>query len=225
MSVIPVEEALREWADQLKGEINVCLPAVVEKYDEDTGRITARPAVRYNWILEDTDERVTQRFPAIPNVPVAFPRWGDFGITAPLAPGDHVLLVFADRSIDEYVATGSEDSTPQDVRRFDLTDAVAFPTNIAAAPGTLGPDMVVGSDTSRVTLKPNGDIIIEGTNIKLGEGATEAVLKGDAFVSALVTLFNSHTHPDPASGSTGTPSTPLTSGMFAAGKSTKVKTE
>lgn len=167
MSQIEFEEALDELVDQALGRINVALPAVVLSYDEGTNTCTVRPAVRAHYIDEDTEERIAVRMPPIPRVPVATPMFGGlFELECPLAAGDHVLLLFADRSIDEYVATGGADNTPQDVRRFDLTDAVALPVRLR--PRTT-------NATTRVVIETDGTVTIEGTSIKLGDAATKAV--------------------------------------------------
>lgn len=49
-------------------------------------------------------------------------------------------------------------------------------------------------------------IVVDGTNIELGEGAVEKLVKGTAFMAA----FNTHKHPDPVSGETGPPSALMT---------------
>lgn len=84
----------------------------------------------------------------------------------------------------------------------------------------------VGTNTIDITPLADGTVEIDGTNIKLGASATQAVLKGDAFLTELVTAFNLHTHIDPLSGNTGTPTVPLVVATnFPTSKSTKVKTE
>lgn len=55
-----------------------------------------------------------------------------------------------------------------------------------------------GATQATVRLRPDGTIVLDGTKIELGAGATEAVVLGDAFK----TLFNAHVHPDPVSGNT-----------------------
>lgn len=49
-------------------------------------------------------------------------------------------------------------------------------------------------------------VVVDCKNIELGAGATEAVIKGNAFQQ----LFNSHTHPTPA-GPSSAPTLPMTS--------------
>jgi len=63
----------------------------------------------------------------------------------------------------------------------------------------VGPDLDAPITTitltgTEATIKTTGTMTIEGSAVKLGEAATESVLKGDAFAL----LYNAHTHP-PAS--------------------------
>lgn len=59
-------------------------------------------------------------------------------------------------------------------------------------------------------------VTVVGTDIKLGGGGGEKAVVLSDFISD----FNSHTHPDPVSGTTGTPTTPVTDRI-----STKTKVE
>lgn len=180
MSAVEPEEALDELVDHILGRVNVALPGVVVSYDESTQRVNVRPAVRAHYIDEDTEERVAVRYPIIPQVPVAMMRFGGvFEVDAPLAAGDEVLLLVADRSIDEYVATGQADNTPQDLRRFDWTDAIALPVKLRPR---------AAAATARVVVDTSGNITVEGTSIKLGDSAVKAVALAPDVASNLAAI-------------------------------------
>ena len=66
-----------------------------------------------------------EELPVIPNVPVWFPRGGGASITWPVAAGDGCLLVFSERSLDEWKGGGGQ-VTPDDPRKHGLSDAIAF---------------------------------------------------------------------------------------------------
>jgi len=66
------------------------------------------------------------------------------------------------------------------------------------------------------TVTASGTATVEGSTVKLGAGASEAVVKGDTFKK----LFDQHIHPTPI-GPSGPPSQPLSPSAL----STKVKTE
>lgn len=62
---------------------------------------------------------------------------------------------------------------------------------------------VYDSKGSKVHLKSDGTIVVDGTKIELGSGVLKKLVTED-FISA----FNSHTHPAPG-GATSTPTTPV----------------
>lgn len=69
---------------------------------------------------------------------------------------------------------------------------------------------IQAKDNTKIVLKLDDEkVIIDAESIELGEGASEALVLGDAFQS----LFNSHTHSgvDPGGGTSGPPSQSMTS--------------
>lgn len=70
--------------------------------------------------------------------------------------------------------------------------------DIRSKPG--GGECFITLDGSSGTITIDGD-----TEIKLGAMAAEKLVKGTSFL----TLYNAHTHPDPVSGTTGTPTAPM----------------
>jgi hypothetical protein len=224
MSQIEPEEAFEELAQNILGRVNVALPGVVESYDESTNTATVRPAVRLHRIDEDTEERIAERHPAIPQVPVARPQFGSyFELECPLQAGDHVLLLVCDRSIDGYVQTGNADNIPQDVRRFDWSDAVALPVWVRSHEQA----------TARVVVATDGTITVEGTNVKLGASAIKAVaLAPDvatnltAIATTLSPLAAAWAATQPAGGPvTAPPATPIVPYTPTSTASTKVTSE
>lgn len=63
--------------------------------------------------------------PTIINVPVCFPvgMGGAAQVTVPLQEGDDCLLLFSQRSIENWLS--GSDQAPDDPRQHDLTDASA----------------------------------------------------------------------------------------------------
>jgi hypothetical protein len=109
------------------GEMFVALPGAVQVYDPVTQTADVLPMVTPHVVFEDGNEDVDM-LPVIPSVPVAFPRGGGAYITFPIVPGDLVLLVFCDRSIDKYkTGGGTVPIPPIDLRQHDISDAVAIP--------------------------------------------------------------------------------------------------
>lgn len=104
--------------DLVRGEISgihTSAPGVIISYD--AGRATVQPSIKY----KVEDGRVLDA-PLIVNVPVYFPGVEGRSITFPVKPGDHCWLMFAERSIDDWLLGGESD----DPRKYDLTDCSAF---------------------------------------------------------------------------------------------------
>lgn len=106
------------------------ITAVNTGNDGELLSIDVLPLIRQTLSQENTDALVYRDLPILTNVPVVFPHStvSGFSLTIPIQIGDQVLVVIADRSIDEWQASGGtgrpvESTTP---RSHDLTDAIAI---------------------------------------------------------------------------------------------------
>jgi len=116
-----IRAALRAHA----ADLHVAIPASVERVDLALGQVDARPLVKD--LVGDQEAALRAlAMPVITNVPIVWPGAGGCRLTFPLAVGDTVLLLFADRSLDVWLAKGGE-VDPGDPRRHALSDAVAIP--------------------------------------------------------------------------------------------------
>lgn len=182
-----------------RGTISTAIPATVLAYDPVLQRVTAKPTVSRFRVDSETEILVPVPMPAVANVPVAFPSSSGFAITWPLAVGDTVFLVLADRSIDEWRSTGNPENIPQDPRRFELTDAVAIP---GLRPFTRPIPPTGVSPTA---------MVLEGVEIRLGSSAAAMEVALAPLVAAVLAelkvWLDSHTHPAPG-GATSAPAVP-----------------
>lgn len=119
------QEVLRAALEYALGEVHTALPGRVEAYDPATQKADIKPLLQRLVATEEGDE-LLEELPVLPQVPVMFPRTQGAFITFPVAAGDHVLLVFNERSIDNFIAGDGEDTDPDEYRTHDLSDAVAF---------------------------------------------------------------------------------------------------
>ncbi len=122
----PLADVLRAAIAQALATVHVSLPAIVQSYDRTTQKVTVQVPIRSRYI-DDDGALQSEIVPAIPNVPVGFPSGTTWSFTGELVPGDVGRLLFAERSTDEWRAVGNADITAQDMRRFDLSDAVFLP--------------------------------------------------------------------------------------------------
>lgn len=119
----PLSDILRRAVDSGLASTHTQVPATVVEYDRETGRAKVQLIVSHVQRDPETNEREYYRPAQLVNVPVVFPSV----LTWPVANGDPGWVEFAERSMDEYKATGQTSTEPKDARRFDLTDAVFFP--------------------------------------------------------------------------------------------------
>jgi hypothetical protein len=118
---------LREAAAQAIDGLYVGMPGVVVKYDPVTQTADVLPLVHRPYINDD-GSRGSDVLPVLPGVRVMFPRGGGHFVSFPLLPGDGVLLMFMDRSIDDWeVGSGTVPVDPEETRQHDLSDAIALP--------------------------------------------------------------------------------------------------
>lgn len=180
---------LAETVAFTRGSIATAIPATVVSYDSARQTVTAKPTVSGRYKDPASGALLPFPLPTVANVPVAFPSATGFAITWPLAPGDTVFLVLADRSLDEWKSTGAAETVPLDTRRFDLTDAVAIP----------------GLRPFTRPIPPTGvsqiGMVLEGASIQLGSSAAADFVALNSKVlselNKIIVAFNAHAHSAP----------------------------
>lgn len=156
-----MEEVLRTAIEYFLEDTHVALPGRVEVYDASKQKVDVKPLIKRRIGTEEGEE-LLEELPIITDVPVIFPRSSTFFITFPIAAGDHVMLVFNERSIDKFVAGQGEDTDPDDFRMHDLSDAVAYPgfyPDVKALTDADSENMVLGlTNGVQIHIKPGGEI-------------------------------------------------------------------
>lgn len=119
-------------ADRLR-QVNTCMPGRINKYDPVTRKAEVQPLIK-----EKYADGTILTLPPISAVPVIMPATQSSGLALPIGLGDTCLLLFAQRSIDRWLAQGGI-SESADKRMHALSDAIAlvgiFPFNAAHADG------------------------------------------------------------------------------------------
>lgn len=160
-------------------ELHTSMPGIVESFDAENQLATIQPAIRRIFITRDGDKEilVPSDLPILINVPVIFPRGGGFSLTFPVTKGDECLLVFCERSIDNWHETGKV-KVPGAKRFHSLSDATAF-VGISSIPNKV-PDydptnLEIKKDDGSVSikLKENSDLDV------VAEGNMNATITGD----------------------------------------------
>lgn len=152
-------EVLQDQDLATSARIRVAMPAKVLSFD-GKHTVTAQIMIKQNI----NGQQVS--YPPIPDVPVSFLRAGGFSVTVPVRVGDEGTLLFYDRCIDGWYASGNE-SEIMDFRLHDLSDASFLPAGIVSQPNALGEVFSGGlslqtDDASTYLRVTNGKILIKG---------------------------------------------------------------
>lgn len=165
----------------VRGEISgihTSAPGKIISYEK--GRAVVQPAIKY----KVADGRVLDA-PLIVNVPVYFLGCEGRSITFPVKVGDPCWLMFAERSIDDWLLGGESD----DPRKFDLTDCSAF-VGMQQSRTHANDAIEINHGTCKVRIPENGPVSIN----------TDLIIGGISFLSHV------HGGVDPGGGTTSTPS-------------------
>lgn len=152
---------LRIASGQATRNVNTCLPGTILSYDAGRQMATVQPMFKLR--QPDGSE---EDMPILNAVPVIWPRSGGASMTFPVKRGDGCLVMFSQRSIDEYKSDGKL-TTPLDPRAHDLSDAVAIMGFVSFGAGGGSDDAVeIKFGDTTITVKEDG-VEIEGGNITI----------------------------------------------------------
>lgn len=195
-----IAEIVRAALDARVADLRVSLPGAIESFDPETQLASVRPLLHDTHEDEAGDE-VTEELPVIPNVPVQVYGAGELRLSFPVNPGDPCLLVFTDRSLDLWIERGGS-VDPVDVRRHNLTDAVAF-VGVRAKAGALAD---YDTDAAALRHADGTGVYVQSGRVDLGvKNASMSVALAEKVLTelstlktelaALVALYNTHVHP------------------------------
>ncbi len=150
-------------------DLHTCLPAKIVTIDYEQQKATVQPLIKERNRDAKANDKGLQDMPVIQGVPVIFPSANTGILTFPIKAGDIVLVVFSERSVDNFVfSDGVNPVDPDDFRKHNYTDAfcIAGLYPFKKALGIHPSDAVLrmNVDTANecsVSLKPNGDVIVD----------------------------------------------------------------
>ncbi len=102
--------------------MHTAMPGIVRSYDPDAQTVEVVPALLRKYVSEDK----AISLPVLTDIPVCFPSMGSSWVLFPINPGDTVMLIFSERSLDKW-HFGSGQIDPGLPHRFALKDAIAVP--------------------------------------------------------------------------------------------------
>jgi len=215
-----LETVIQTAIDSSLKELHTCLPAIVQSFDKTEQTVDVQPTIKRKIKGELVD------LPLLTGVPIRFPKTSDFSITWPIKTDDHVLVIFAERSIDNWLINGDLQSAG-DLRKHSLSDGFAIPMMYPQTDLISSFDdtnlQIRTSSGSGITLTPGGIIELNG-NADFVTAYTDLKIAFDQLKTDLnnfITIFNAHIHSGVttgpgSSGSSPTPGTPSTADMSGA---------
>jgi hypothetical protein len=149
IGTMPMDEVVREAIDA----------RLLSTYVAQPGRVTAINAeqtVEVQLLLQTRDMGATAAVDRaiLQRVPVAMPMGQGYSVKYPVAVGDLGLVLFADRSLDAYLASdGSQTVDPADTRAHSLNDAIFLPGLPTSSQNTTDgtTDLVISVGQDRAT--------------------------------------------------------------------------
>lgn len=171
---------MRRAHDNMSRSMHTCMPGTILSYDASSQMASVQPSLN----RQQPDGR-EEKMPVVNNVPVVWPRSGGASMTFPVKPGDGCLLLFAERSLDEWKSSGGE-VTPRDARRADLSDAVALMGFVHFGGGGGPSDAVeIKMGGSTVTMK-DGEVTMDAPTVNIKAPSTN--IEGNVSVTGNFTV-------------------------------------
>lgn len=123
----PTEKSLQSFDEALLKGVHTSYPGSIVSYDPESK--TCAVQIHYaDFYATEGPEVSREDWTPIEDVPVLFPRGGGWSITWPLKNGDPVLVVFCERSIDEWFASdGASELSPALQVTHDAGDCIVIP--------------------------------------------------------------------------------------------------
>lgn len=149
-----LEEAMRAVIGGSLSEVWTAMPAIVQSFDSAKQTCVVQIAIK-SLTLSKKGDRSWVALKPITDVPVIFPRCGNFVLTFPLVQGDEVLVVFSSRCKASWQQNGGV-QTQYEFRMHDLSDGFAIP-----GPAS-GPKLIPNFSTDTMQLRTvNGTLYVE----------------------------------------------------------------
>jgi len=155
---INLESVLETAIDSRLKELHTCLPAIIKTFDPATQLIDAQPT------LQRKIDGELVNLPMLLDVPIRFFKSKTFSLSCPIEVGDHVLIIFAERSIDNWLLSG-EIKSPENIRKHSLSDAFAIPfmypqTDVIESFDPV--NFVIKCNSGFIKLTPSGNVLLNG---------------------------------------------------------------
>jgi hypothetical protein len=180
-------------------EIRVAMPGIIQSFDAAKRTAVVQPALKAQVQQEDGSKSWVD-LPLLLDCPVVFAGSSEYFVTFPLAEGDEVLVLFADRCIDAWWQSGGQ-QVQAEFRMHHLSDGFCLPAAMSQPKFTGLPD--VHGTEARLTSKDGtvfagvdsqagtSRLVAAGAEIKASAGRID--LNGTLFINGAAYLSHAHT--------------------------------
>lgn len=155
--------------------LNCHLIGTIESFD--AAKQTASVSINYKLNFAGQ----LKEYPLLPDVPVFVLGGGNRGVTVPIVKGDTCLVLFNDRNVDNWFATGNVTS-PANLRLHDLSDGFALVGFRSLA------NPVENYSTTDVQLRNAETMLSLGERVYLANAVTNLYQVMDRMILALMAL-------------------------------------
>ena len=204
-AVTTLESVIQTAIDSALKELHTCFPAVVTRV---SGQL-----IDCQITIQRKLNNKNVNLPLLTNVPIRYLKTKNFSISIPIEVGDHVLVIFCERNIDNWLLNAGINA-PIDTRKHHLSDAFAFPMmypETDTVPSFNSQDLEIKhkSGSPLIRLKNSGGVDIIGDINLTGDIQMSGIITGDNVFNGADS--NTHIHPQNAgdhfggSTSTGVP--------------------
>jgi hypothetical protein len=204
-------------------QLRCAMPGTIVSFNPITQRCVVRPGIKMKHVDGNTVTYV--ELPTLVNVPCIMPSNKNFAITIPITAGDACLLVFSDRSIDQFLEYGklfAQLPLPNDhlttPRQHSLTDAICIP-GLITDPAKIsnyatdalefrtadGTQKIKVTSTSASIISGSSSIVAGSSGIAITTSGTFTLNTANVATQAWVTDYishitsfppSAHTHPE-----------------------------
>lgn len=198
---------IREMVERAMMRINTSIPGIIESFDASTITATVAPAIKMRTTIDGVSSTI--ELPKLINVPVIAPVavTNGFALTLPVATGDSCLLIFSQRSFENWHQLGGVQPPEDGVgsRHHHLTDAFALMAPVATPDVfsnwiTDGIEIRNKNASMKATFKNDSIVFIVGgvttTLNSSGLTCSADVADSKGTMEEMRGVYNGHTHPE-----------------------------
>lgn len=196
---VDVFEMQQIHLDGRQSQIHTAMPGSIISFDGS--KMTAKVQASLQMIhMKPDGSREPMTITELHDVPVHFPGGGGHTLTFPVRAGDECLVIFAERSIDNWFQHGGTQQ-PSDLRMHDINDGFAL-VGVRSQPNVLSnysPTTVqlrsddgttvidVDGDNGKVSMKTQNEIVLDCPKVTITgnvecKGEVTAKFGGGSFV-------------------------------------------